>query len=340
MKKILSIDGGGIRGILPGQVLVSLEKKLQKKSGNANARLTDYFDLFAGTSTGGILTGLYLCPDNNGKPKYSASDAVELYSQHGGSIFKKKRFTLDGLIEETYDASELETLLKGYLGDVTLDKLVKNCMITAYDIADRRATFFTNFPNTPATENYKLRDVCRATSAAPTYFEPANITSLGGVTSTFVDGGVFANNPSLCAYSEIRTQFPDLTAKDMIIVSLGTGTVKTTYSFDETKNWGKVKWIQPIIDIMMGGSSEVTEFHMQKMFEAVKMVNASTHQQYFRIAPASLDPKHSDMDDASAGNINYLMDLGAKTAQDNDSQLEAIADMLIEEKKKETIVLA
>lgn len=77
--RILSIDGGGIRGILPGLILVCLEEKLKIKSGNPNARLGDFFDLVAGTSTGAILSAAYLCPNDKGKPKFSAQEAVNFY---------------------------------------------------------------------------------------------------------------------------------------------------------------------------------------------------------------------------------------------------------------------
>src|SRR4051794_8458418 len=88
MKKILSIDGGGIRGIIPGQVLVALEKKLQEKTGK-ESRLADYFDFFAGTSTGGILTCICLCPSENDptKARFSAQEAVNLYIENGDDIF-------------------------------------------------------------------------------------------------------------------------------------------------------------------------------------------------------------------------------------------------------------
>jgi patatin-like phospholipase/acyl hydrolase len=77
MKKILAIDGGGIRGIIPGQVLIALEREVRRQSGNSEARLADYFDFFAGTSTGGILTCLYLCPDPDdpGRALFSAEEA-------------------------------------------------------------------------------------------------------------------------------------------------------------------------------------------------------------------------------------------------------------------------
>ena len=103
--RILSIDGGGIRGIIPGQVLIALEQKLQQLSGDPNKRLADAFDLIAGTSTGGILTCLYLCPDQGTKrPKFSAAQAVDLYLQHGDNIFDVSLFksieSLGGITDE------------------------------------------------------------------------------------------------------------------------------------------------------------------------------------------------------------------------------------------------
>lgn len=85
--RILSIDGGGIRGILPGQILVRLEELLQEH--DPQARLADYFDFMAGTSTGGILACLYLFPDSEhpGRPLFSAKDAVDLYLERGDDIF-------------------------------------------------------------------------------------------------------------------------------------------------------------------------------------------------------------------------------------------------------------
>ena len=91
MLRRLSIDGGGIRGILPGQILVALEKKLREKSGNSKARIADYFDLIAGTSTGEILTCLYLCPESPGanpsQAKFSACEAIGLSLGRGDDIF-------------------------------------------------------------------------------------------------------------------------------------------------------------------------------------------------------------------------------------------------------------
>src|ERR1700712_4852133 len=106
MKKILSIDGGGIRGIVPGQVLVALETKLQQRTNNPDARIADFFDFFAGTSTGGILTCVLLCPskDDPKKARFSAKEAVQLYVENGDIIFDTnvwhKTISLNGVLEE------------------------------------------------------------------------------------------------------------------------------------------------------------------------------------------------------------------------------------------------
>ena len=127
LTRILSIDGGGIRGIIPGQVLVALENKLKERSQNPNARIADFFDLVAGTSTGGILTCIYLCPDLGGdpaRPLFSAEEAVELYMERGDEIFSvslwQKIRSAGGALDEIYDAAELEETLDDYLGELKL----------------------------------------------------------------------------------------------------------------------------------------------------------------------------------------------------------------------------
>ncbi|HEY9297975.1 MAG TPA: patatin-like phospholipase family protein, partial [Phormidium sp.] len=173
--RILSIDGGGIRGIIPGQVLVTLEEKIKNRTGNPDARIADYFDLIAGTSTGGILTCIYLCPDENNptRPKFTAKNAVDIYLDRGGQIFSapffKKLQSLAGITDEKYPSAPIENLLTEYFKDLKLSQLLKPCLITAYDIEARKARFFTQHDAIKdLDQNYFVRDAARATSAAPT----------------------------------------------------------------------------------------------------------------------------------------------------------------------------
>lgn len=146
--RVLSIDGGGIRGIIPAKIMIKIEELLQEYSKNPNTRISDYFDLIAGTSTGSILAGLYLCPDGFGSThsKYSAKEVLDLYLAHGGEMFERswKTQLIDyfGLTSPLYKAEKLEKMLADYFGDLRLEDLVKPCLFPAYDVEHGEAIFF------------------------------------------------------------------------------------------------------------------------------------------------------------------------------------------------------
>ncbi len=335
--RILSIDGGGIRGIIPGMVLVRLEEKLKKISGNAEATISDYFDLFAGTSTGGILSCAHLIPSEKNalKPKYSAQQIVNLYFEKGGDIFDvnlaQKIRSGFGVTDEKYNASGIENALKQYMGDTKLSELLKPCVITAYDIEHRKTVFFTQ-PSAIADKrkDFYVKDVCRSTSAAPTYFECARIQNMNGESFTLVDGGLFANNPTLCAYAEARKIFKKpfldkgVTAEDMLVLSLGTGNCKKIYPYEKAKDWGLAGWVKPLIDIMMSGVAETVDYQVQKIYEAVE-----AEMQYLRIDTTLMEGVNPDMDDASDKNLEALRIVGSNTADVYDKQLEKFAQLLV-----------
>jgi patatin-like phospholipase/acyl hydrolase len=340
MKKILSIDGGGIRGVIPGMVMKYMEEQLQKKTGNSDARITDYFDFLAGTSTGGILTCALLVPskEKSDRPKFSAAEAVELYLANGEKIFKtswlRKREAKYGLVDELYAAKGIEEVLQHYFGDAKLSQLLKPCLIPAYETELRQTYFFGQHKAIadPYSRDYLVRDVCRATSAAPSYFETSHIHSLGAVAHTFIDGGIFANNPSLCAYAEVRRADDQPKAKDMFVLSLGTGSTKHSYDYEKIKDQPAMSLIPALVDMMMSGVSETTHFELVKMFEAVNCAD-----QYIRIEPESLRNVNEEMDDASKSNLEDLQTLGDATAQAHRETLGKIVDMLIKSKEDKLV---
>jgi uncharacterized protein len=330
---ILSIDGGGIRGIIPGQILVALEEKLKTKSGNPDARIADYFDLIAGTSTGGILTCAYLCPDPDkpGKPprpKFNAQEVVDLYLERGDEIFnipvKHRLRTLGGTTDEKYPVEELEETLSDYFGDTKLSQLLKPCLITSYDIKRRQVHFFTQHD---AKKNegwdFYVKDVARATSAAPTYFESAKVKSFNNINYPLIDGGVCVNNPALCAFAEGQYKLK-ADVKDMVILSLGTGFEKKSYDYNSARDWGLIGWVKPLINIMMSGVSEVVDYQLKQIFAAV-----GAAEQYLRINtefPIGVNP---DMDDASQANLSALKELGTETAQTFEKELDKFVNMMV-----------
>jgi patatin-like phospholipase/acyl hydrolase len=243
--RILSIDGGGIRGILPGVILCRLEEKLQLITGRDSVRLADYFDFFAGTSTGGILTLSYLIPDQSGRPLLTAKQSVDLYLKRGKDIFDvnlwQKLSSGFGIADEKYDERELENALQDTFQEYWLSDLVKPCIISAYDVQQGRPHFFKQHKTTNSIYNFKVKDVARATSAAPTYFEAACVQNQVGASFPLVDGGLFANNPAMVAYSEVHNmEFQGMpakpTAKDMMMVSIGTGSKSKSYEYKKIKN--------------------------------------------------------------------------------------------------------
>ncbi len=320
--RILSIDGGGIRGVIPGQVLVYVEQKIQELTGNQEARIADYFDFIAGTSTGGILSCAYLAPDSSKRPKFTAQEVVNLYMERGDDIFDIPLFhklrTAGGLTDEKYPSAGIEEALEDYFGDVKLSELLKPCLVTAYDIKRREAKFFRQHDTRGKSRDFYVRDVARATGAAPTYFECARIKSMTNVVYPLIDGGLFANNPALCAYSDVRKFDKKPTAKSMAILSLGTGYAKKSYSYSEAKDFGMIDWIVPSLDIMMSGVSETVHYQLKQIYETTQNPN-----QYLRINTALPQDVNAQMDDASPENLQALKELGTELSEVKRTDLDA-----------------
>ncbi len=332
---ILSIDGGGIRGIIPAVILNYIEKRLQLLTGDKNVTLADYFDLVAGTSTGGILACYYLLPPAPGQEchsKYFASEAIDVYAKYGKEIFKRK-FLRFGVATEKYPATGLEKILNDYMGDVTLAQSRKNCIVTAYDITERKAVLFTS-PEARKYEhkNYLMRDVARATSAAPTYFELAAIQSIGGAASYLIDGAMYAGNPTMCAVVEANKSVYEAcvnpTINDLYIVSVGTGKEKKKYDYQKAKGWGAVGWARPVIDILLSASAEVVDYQMRQLFKV-----AGCKDCYVRLEP-ELGKAKPEMDDASDENISQLKDAGECFIKDYAEELDDIVNRLTKNSKE------
>jgi uncharacterized protein len=340
LTRILSIDGGGIRGVIPAYALTVLEKKLQEKTGDPNARVADFFDLVAGTSIGGILTAVLLCPDQNNpkRPKFTAQDALNIHFQDGPKIFHasllRRIATFKGVLDERYAADGLEETLSRHLGKVKLSELLKPCLMTAYDIERRAAKFFTQHDAASnRKDDFALCDVARATSAAPTYFEPALIASFTGVRYALADGGVFANNPALCAYAEVRAHSlssaapngPLPTARDIAFLSLGTGSVEKPYPYEDAKNWGALGWVIPVLDIMLSGVSETVDYQLRQIFEGENVA-----KQYLRVEGTLSKKTNPDLDDASPENLQALLGDAKRIVKKFEAQLDDFIPHLLE----------
>jgi patatin-like phospholipase/acyl hydrolase len=185
--RILSLDGGGIRGIIPATIVAYIEEQIKEKKGQ-DKRIADYFDMIVGTSTGGLLTGFYLKPnpDPNGPTTaYEAKDALEIYTKKGYDIFNKsKRSTWGGLRQlfnaTQYDPTVLEDILKGHFKvkdgegkerDMMMHELCLPCTVTSYNMNNKSSLFLrsTDKDREKDPREYKVWEALRSTSAAPTF---------------------------------------------------------------------------------------------------------------------------------------------------------------------------
>jgi hypothetical protein len=166
-----------------------------------------------------------------------------------------------------------------------------------------------------------MRVVARATSAAPTYFEPEHVMALAPGASpadyALVDGGTFANNPAMCAYAEARRNDPDA---DVLIVSLGTGRLTESIAFEKAKHWGLVQWAHPRLGVIMDGSSAAIDYQLDELI--------GHDERHFRFQ-AVLEGVSDSLDDASASNIAGLRKLAESLIAANTARLDAVCELLL-----------
>jgi patatin-like phospholipase/acyl hydrolase len=310
--KVLSIDGGGIRGLIPALVLAEIERRTGR-------RTAEMFDLIAGTSTGGILACGLSRRGEDGRPALSAEELADLYLNEGPKIFDRSLIkdvtSLGGLIDEKYDDEGLNTALATYLGDARLKEVLTDVLITAYDISGRFAFFFrSSRARTDDAYDFSLFEAARATSAAPTYFEPIEVTDAAGArTYPLIDGGVYAVNPAMCAYTEVVGGGGELE----VLASLGTGSQTKRYEFGDVKGWGQVEWVRPLLDMVFDGVADTIDF------EAATL----TGERYQRFQ-AELRYSSDALDDASPANLRRLEGDAERLIAERTADIETLCEVI------------
>jgi predicted acylesterase/phospholipase RssA len=268
--KALAIDGGGIRGLIPALVLAEIEHRTGRP-------IASMVDLIAGTSTGGIIACALARP-----APMPAARIAEIYLQDGPKIFErrlaKEISSAAGYIDERYDAGALVSSLRSHLGDARLDQATVPVILAVYDLQARAALLLRS-----DRDAVPMVDAAHATSAAPTYFEPVRVGA-----RTLVDGGVFAVNPAVFAYVEAGGE-PEL------LLSLGTGEHTRPLPYETVRDWGKLEWAEPIIDVVFDGGADAVDLQLR----------ALAGDAYLRLQ-TRLEEASDDLDDASEANLAAL----------------------------------
>lgn len=238
--RILSIDGGGTSAIVSGAFLIHLEDLIQSKTGDPSSRISDFFDIIAGTGIGAVLATFLAAGDISGRPLFSARDAVAFLSENSPEMFKPKRA---GILRRRRgrrcSGDSLERVLKAALSKgekaMTLKDTCNPILVPCFDLKTA-APFVFSRAAASASEwtslDFELWKVCRAAMATPAVFEPFELTSVDGKTACLaVDGGLVMNNPAAAAVTHVihnKVDFPSVNGvEDLLVLSLGNGTLSS-----------------------------------------------------------------------------------------------------------------
>lgn len=290
--RVLSIDGGGIRGL----VTTLLLQRIISTPGLEN--FLEDIDLVAGTSSGGLIA-LGIAHQVNLK------ELRNLFIDSGPKIFDDS--WLDDLVDlgklrgADYSIAPLRRELKKLFGSVTLGQLRKRVLITSFDLDNEdthqrtwKPKLFHNFSGQGNDRNTPVYKVGLYTSAAPTYFP-----SVDG----YIDGGVYASNPSMCALAQTqdRRYKPTPSMDRIVLFSLGTG-FSLQYIKGRSHDWGYVQWVKPLMNLMLDGTTGIADYQCQQILD----------RRYHRLAPALPPGRSVPLDDAAK--IPYLIKFAESTS--------------------------
>jgi len=224
-----------------------------------------------------------------------------LYTTKGNIIFPYKNniFTkINSVFNPKFCPDGLDKELSNYFQGLKLSNTLKPIIATSYDIRNNEVVMFKSRKSNEPGYDCLLKDLCRATSAAPTYL-PSYEMNYGGKLRTCIDGGVFINNPSLAGVSDvIRNTYgiEDINVEDISLLSLGTGIYTENIGVKETKSWGLKDWVKPITDVMSQATSKVVDYECNEFLD-----------NYLRIQVTIDDEEKSDMSDSRIETTNYLI---------------------------------
>ncbi|BBG97820.1 PATATIN-like protein 6 [Prunus dulcis] len=326
---ILSIDGGGgMRGILSGKALAYLEHALKLKSGNPEARIADYFDVAAGAGVGGIFAAMLFASRDQARPMFKADDTWRFLADHGKSFFNNRSSSASsgGFLRRFIRGSGsgsglsatagLDKAMKEAFADndrtLTLKDTLKPVLIPCYDLSST-APFLFSRADALETDSYDFRlwEVCRATSAEPGVFEPVQMRSVNNQTRCLaVDGGLAMSNPAASAITHVlhnKQEFPFVRGvEDIMVLSIGTGQFleEARYEYEQVKRWRAKEWARPMAKIAGDGSADLVDQSVAMAFGQCGSSN------YVRIQAngTSLGRCGPNVDtDASPNNVKMLV---------------------------------
>lgn len=330
--RILSIDGGGIRGIIPLAILEYIERK-------TDWQIHELFDVVGGTSTGGIISLGLNSKSPATKQIYTARELSDFYYSNADKIFQKDHYNWwesikntfrdifyrdhgSGITSPEYSDQGIETFLKEKFGEKTkMSQLPTKCdvRVYSYDIENDCPYYFSKDNSSESEHDHTVWQAARSTSAAPTYFPGATLTCKQMNKPVLIDGGVFMNNPSLELLIWAKNKYRQ--ADKFLLVSLGTGEFKKSRS--GLKNAGAIDWLNngELLNIMMNGVSYAVDQQLEALIPEI-----DNFKQYYRFQKSFLE--HIEMDGIKRKEIEKLQKLGKEVIAENRQRLDDLCSQL------------
>lgn len=304
-RTVLAIEPGGVRGIIPATVLSWIEQVTGKPT-------AELFDVITGSSTGGILA-LGLTKPKEGRAEYSAADLAGFYESDCASIFPNPTLnrirTGYGVLGTLYPSSGIDGVLRRYFQDAPMSSALTRIVIPAFEYERYRQWYFRN------GDDLLMREVARATSAAPTYLEPAQVLR-NGKSYTFIDGAMLDNAPASTGLREARRLFG--AREPLLLVSLATGISPSPSRFDDVRKWGLVKWASQVPGLIMDANG------MRRDHDLREELPTGLYYRY----QTDIVAGHKAFDDWSEDNMAYLKDQARALIEDNEDSLRELAKKL------------
>lgn len=299
--KVLSIDGGGIKGLYSARILEHFEERF-------NCHIADYFDMICGTSTGGLIAlGLSL--------DIPVSLISNLYSRRGKKIFPQRNTIFSSLkqllLKSKYDNQELKTALQELFGDRTLSDSRCLLCIPAFSLTDGRPFIFKyDHPEGRLCRDGKTKyiDIALATSAAPAYLPIVTINQYDQ--KQFIDGGVYANNPTLVGVTEALRYFvgTEKKFKKLMVMSIGSLEPNPGRRFIPKHNRSVIDWNKDLISTFFEGQAGLTNYFVETLSQ-----HSESPFDYLRIPSAPLSPDQAriiNLDNTSNEALKLISQMG------------------------------
>lgn len=315
---ILSIDGGGMRALIPALLLAEIERR----TGIAAGRL---FDLVAGISAGGVVALGVASTDRTGTP-HTAGEVVEFFRRFGQRIFRRpllhRMLTMGGIWGPFYPSSGLLESLRAFFSEAMLGDALRELLIPTYDLTLHQPYFFTRdrarcYPD----ENLPIYQALYAAFAVPAFFSPLVVSrNTPQRTHLLADGGLFMSNPVLAAFFEARRRFP--AADDVLVVSFGTGRLAWPMM---SKNLSLPQWLTPAESIQSDGQKDMANSYLR---DVCSILGEKSHR-FVRLDPWVLPEEHSPVD-ASEAHQMWLTRVAEELIRQNDELLNNLCAELSE----------